>query len=156
MVLWFKNGRLFASTAVSPWTAAGRNMFVANYTPNFTMSPGMGVPLDEMDLTIEDFDGTTTLRTLPLAWLPSDDIVEVSGSKWSGTKLSGLSAKCAARTGQLKGTMAFSTVHSNGAIKKVKGTFTGVVMGGSGYGTVVVPGEGSWAVKIAVCGSCSL
>ena len=153
-VFWFKNGRLFTASAVSPWTAAGRKPFVANYTLGFTMSPGMGDPLDEMDLTVEDIDETTTLRTLPLAWSPTDDIVEVKGSKWNGSKLSWLSAKCTARTGQLKGTMAFSTLRPNGAVRKVKGTFAGVVMGGSGYGTVVVTGEGSWAVKIAVCGSC--
>ena len=154
-VLWFKNGHLLTSSAVSPWTAAGRKPFVANYTLGFTMSPGMGEPLAEMDLIVEDIDETTTLRTLPLAWSPSDDIVEVKGSKWNGTKLSGFTAKCTARTGQLKGTLAFPTLRPNGAVRKVKGTFTGVVMGGSGYGTVVVTGEGSWAVKIAVCGSCS-
>ena len=154
-VLWFKNGRLFTSTAVGPWVSAGRNAFAANYTLGFTMSPGMGEPLDEMDLSVEDIDEATTLRGLPLAWSPSDDIVEVKGSKWNGTKVSWFTAKCAARTGQLKGTLAFSTLRPNGAVRKVKGTFTGVVMGGSGYGTVVVTGEGSWAVKIAVCGSCS-
>ena len=153
-VLWFKNGRLLTSSAVSPWTAAGRKPFVANYTLGFTMSPGMGEPLAEMDLIVEDIDEATTLRGLPLAWSPSDDIVEVKGSKWNGTKLSGFTAKCTARTGQLKGTLAFSTLRPNGAVRKVKGTFTGVVMGGSGYGTVVVTGEGSWGVKIAVCGSC--
>lgn len=154
-VLWFKNGRLFTSSAVSPWTAAGLKPFVANYTLGFTMSPGMGDPLDEMDLTVEDVDETTTIRGLPLAGSPSDDIVEIKGTKWTGTALSGFSAKCTARTGQLKGSLKFSTVRPNGAIRKVKGTFTGVVMGGSGYGTVVVTGEGSLAVKVAVCGSCS-
>lgn len=154
-VLWFKNGRLFTSTAVGPWVSAGRNAFAANYTLGFTMSPGMGEPLDEMDLSVEDVDETTTIRGLPLAWSPSDDIVEITGTKWTGTALSGFTAKCTARTGQLKGSLKFSTVRPNGAIRKVKGTFTGVVMGGSGYGTVVVTGEGSWAVKVAVCGSCS-
>ena len=154
-VLWFKNGRLFTSTAVSPWVSAGRNAFAANYTLGFTMSPGMGKPQDEMDLSVEDVDETTTIRGLPLAWSPSDDMVEIKGAKWTGTALSGFSAKCTARTGQLKGLIKFSTVRPNGAIRKVKGTFTGVVMGGSGYGTVVVTGEGSWAVKVAVCGSCS-
>ena len=154
-VLWFKNGRLLTSSAVSPWTAAGRNPFVANYTLGFTMSSGIGEPLDEMDLTVEDVDETTTFRGLPLAWTPSDDIVEVKGMKWNGTKVSGFSSQCTARTGLLKGTMSFSTVRPNGAVRKVKGAFTGIVMGGSGYGTVVVTSEGSWGVKIAVCGSCS-
>ena len=108
-----------------------------------------------MDLTVEDVDETTTVRGLPLAWTPSDDIVEVKGLKWNGTKVSGFSSKCTARTGQLKGTMSFSMVRPNGAVRKVKGAFTGIVMGGSGYGTVVVTGEGSWGIKIAVCGSCS-
>ena len=155
-VLWFKNGRLLTVTAVSPWKAAGRYAsFVANYTPNFTMSSGMGEPLDEMDLTIEDFDETAIMRALPLAWSPAYDVVEVKGTKWNGTKTSYFSAKRTGSSSQLKGSMTFSTVRANGAIKKVKGTFTGVVMGGSGYGTVFVAGEGTWAVKIAVCGSCS-
>lgn len=155
-VLWFKNGRLLNVSAVSPWKAAGRYAsFVANYTPSFTMSQGMGESLGEMDLIIEGFDETAPIRALPLAWSPAEDIVEVKGAKWKGTQQTYFSAKCTARTGQLKGTMQFSTVRPNGRIKKVKGAFTGVVMGGSGYGTVFVSGEGTWAVKIAVCGSCS-
>ncbi|MBQ4199629.1 MAG: thioredoxin family protein [Kiritimatiellae bacterium] len=155
-LLWFKNGRLLATTAVSPWRAAGRYAsFVAHYTPVFTMSQGMGTPMDEMDLTIEDFDDNAIIRALPLAWSPAADIVEIKGTKWQGTQQSYFSAKCTTRTGTLKGTMKFSTLRNNGSIKKVRGTFTGVVMGGSGYGTVMVSGEGTWAVKIAVCGSCS-
>ncbi len=155
-VLWFKNGRLLTATAIRPWKAVGRYAsFIANYVPNFTMSSGIGEPLNEMDLTIEDFDETALLRALPLAWSPSEDIVEVKGTKWIGTKASYFSARCTVSSGLLKGNMTFSTVRPNGAIKKVKGTFTGVIMGGSGYGTVFVAGEGTWAVKIAVCGSCS-
>ena len=155
-VLWFKNGRLFTATAIRPWKAVGRYAsFTANYTPNFTMSSGVGEPLEEMDLTIEDFDETALLRALPLAWSPSEDIVEVRGRKWNGTKASYFSARSTGSSGQLKGSMTFSTVRANGSIKKVKGTFTGVIMGGSAYGTVFVGGEGTWAVKIAVCGSCS-
>lgn len=155
-VLWFKAGRLLATTAVSPWKAAGRfASFVARYTPNFTMSPGSGEPMGEMDLAIERFDEKAPIRNLPLAWSPSEDIIEVKGTKWTGTKKSYFSAKCTERTGQLKGKLQLSTLRPNGSIKKVKGTFTGVVMGGSGYGTLLVAGEGTWAVKIAVCGSCS-
>ena len=155
-VLWFKNGRLLNVSDVSPWKAAGRYAsFVANYKPSFTMSAGMGEPPGEMDLTIEEFDETAPIRALPLAWSPAEDVVEMKGAKWKGTQQTYFSANCTARTGQLKGTMTFSTVRPNGSIKKVRGKFTGVVMGGSGYGTVFVPGEGTWAVKIAVCGSCS-
>jgi hypothetical protein len=155
-VLWFKNGRLLNVSGVSPWKAAGRHAsFIANYTPSFTMSTGMGEPLGEMDLTIEDFDETAPIRALPLAWSPAEDVVEIKGAKWQGTQQTCFLAKCTAHTGQLKGSMTFSTVSPNGSIKKVRGTFTGVVMGGSGYGTVLVSGEGTWAVKIAVCGSCS-
>ena len=155
-VLWFKNGRLLTTTAVSPWRAAGRNAsFTANYVPNFTMSSGMGDPLAEMDLTIEDFDESMFMQDLPLAWSPSEDVVAVQGTKWNGTKASYFSARSSLRTGLLNGTMRFSVARPNGSIKKVTGAFTGIVMGGSGYGTVSVAGEGTWAVKIAVCGSCS-
>ena len=155
-VLWFKNGKLLNASCVSPWRAAGRSAsFAATYTPSFTMSPGTGEPLDEMDLAIENFDESTQIRSLPLAWSPSEDVVEVKGTKWKGTQQSGFSAKYTPRTGQIKGTIMFPTVRSNWSVKKVKGTFTGVVMGGTGYGTVSVLGEGTWAVKIAVCGSCS-
>lgn len=155
-VLWFKNGRLLTATAISPWKAVSRYAsFIANYSPSFTMSSGFGEPMEEMDLTIEDFDDSAIMRALPLAWSPAYDVVEVKGRKWSGTNTSYFSARLTGSSGQLKGTMTFSTVRPNGSIKKVRGTFTGVIMGGSGYGTVFVAGEGTWAVKIAVCGSCS-
>ena len=68
-------------------------------------------------------------------------------------ELTDFSAKCNARTGILSGKMTFFTEKADGRVKKVNGKFSGIVMGGSGYGTVVTK-EGTWAVKIAVCGGC--
>ena len=81
-------------------------------------------------------------------------MVSVSGRKWAGTELTGFKATANARTGALKGSFTFLTGDAQRP-KKVRGTFAGAVMGGAGYGSVVVKGEGSWAVKVTPCGGCS-
>ena len=138
----------------TPWVAAGKTAFTAKITPMFTMSPGMGNVPAELDLMLPGFDPSGTIQGLPLANDPTEDAVTVKGSTWRGTEESGLSAHCSKTTALLSGRMVFCLDKGDGRIKRVHGQVRGVVLGGAGYGTVVVSREGSWPVKIAVCGGC--
>ena len=129
-VIWFRNGRIYSIADVAPWVSGGKNVFTANYTPSFTMSPGYGEIEDELELTLGGLDLL-------------EDVVSVKRTVWTGEE-TGFKACFSSKTGALKGRMT-----------ALGGKFYGVVMGGSGYGTIVVPGTGSWPVKIAVCGGCS-
>ena len=153
-VAWFRNGKLLNFTDGTPWVVAGKTAFTAKITPMFTMSPGMGNVPTELDLTLPGFDPSGTIQGLPLANDPTEDTVTVKGSTWRGTEESEFRAHCSKTTDLLSGKMVFSLMRGDGRIKRVRGQFKGVVLGGAGYGTVVVGKEGSWPVKIAVCGGC--
>ena len=153
-VVWFRNGKIYAITDVAPWIAAGDSPFVCRYTPTYTQSSGFGVVQDELELSIVGMDGSTVLKGLSLAEDPSFDIVTVKGNVWKGLDTS-FQARRSLANATLKGSIKFKTANSAGFSRSVTGRFYGAVMGGSGYDTIVVPGEGSWAVKIAVCGGCS-
>ena len=153
-VMWFKNGRLFSVTDESEWIAAGKNgAFRTSVTTLNTTAPGTGVVEGEMDFQLSGFDEGGTIKGMKAVVDPTLDIVTVSGRKWAGTSDTLFKATANATTGLLTGSMTFF-VGSEARPRKVKGTFSGVVMGGSGYGSVVVKGEGSWAAKITACGSC--
>lgn len=155
-VVWFKDGKLLCFSAVAPWTfGVGAEAFSVACEPSATMSAGIGNVPDELDFAILDFDAETTLGGLPLAQDPSIDTVKVVKNRWQGSSMTAFKATCAAKTGLLKGSMVFQAAQPNGRTRRFKGLFSGVVMGGSAYGTVRVNGEGSWAVKVAVCGGCS-
>ena len=155
-VIWFKNGRLLCFTDIAPWVSAGRDGgFTAKYAPSSTMSPGFGNVPGELELSLLDFPEDVKLGGLPLAVDPSLDFVTVSRRKWSGSDTTLFTATMTAKTGALKGSMTFFADNGGARPKRVKGAFSGIVMGGAGYGTVVVKGSGSWAVRVAVCGSCS-
>ena len=153
-VMWFKNGRLFSVTDESDWIAAGKNgAFRTSVTTLNTTAPGTGVVEGEMDFQLSGFDEGGTIKGMKAVVDPTLDIVTVSGRKWAGTSDTLFKATANATTGLLTGSMTFF-VGSEARPRKFKGTFSGVVMGGSGYGSVVVKGEGSWAAKITACGSC--
>lgn len=154
-VMWFRNGKLHSINDVAPWVAGGKNPFTATVQPMFTMSSGYGTVEEELEFTLVGFDADGTIGGYPLAEDPTYDDVEVRKTKWKGTETTAFSATCNKKTGALNGSMYFYGTKPNGKIAKFKGNFYGVVVGGSGYGTVVVKDEGSWAVKIAVCGGCS-
>ena len=109
---------------------------------------------EQLELSIANFPETATLGGMTLVEDQSFDEVSVRRRKWVGTEATGFSASCNSRSGLLSGSMKFR-VAGGGTEKTVVGKFSGVVVGGAGYGTVAVKGDGSWAVKIAVCGSCS-
>jgi len=153
-VLWFQNGRLLSATDVSSWKRTGTVTFDVSYSPTFTMSSGYGTVQNELELVISGMDEKTVVKGLPLAENPAEDWVVVSGKKWQGEEF-GFTARCDSKTGVLTGSQTLLTVKADGKTKKVKATFYGVVMGGSGYGTLVVTNDASWPVKIAICGSCS-
>ena len=154
-VAWFKDGKLLSIDDVSDWVSAGKRSFVCPIGISSTMSSGIGSVPYEPELTITDFASQEELGGLPLATDHSIDEVTVTGSHWKGSDLTRFDARCTQSTGVLRGKMKFRVVQKNGRLKNISGAFYGIVMGGSGYGTVVVKNEGSWAVKIAVCGSCS-
>ena len=152
-LVWFKNGRLLTVDGISKWKAAGKYQFENDVSVSATMSPGAGSVPERLDLTISD--PPETLGGMALVEGQAADEVVVKGRKWSSSEFVLFNASVAAKTGLLSGSITFRVKKPNGGEKKVKGTFKGIVMGGSGYGSVVVKGEGSWAVKIALCGSCS-
>lgn len=153
-VVWFRHGKIYSITDVAPWVSDGKNVFTAKYVPSFTMSSGYGEVVEELELTLGGFDADAKIGGGTLAADPSEDVVCTTRTKWTGVE-TGFKAGFSVKTGELKGFLPFGIVADNGEIKKVKGKFHGTVMGGSGYGTVVVSGTGSWPVKIAVCGGCS-
>ncbi len=155
-VAWFKGDKLLSIDDVSEWKAeTSKYAFACPVTISTTMSCGTGSTPYEPELTIADFANQEWLGGLPLAGDQSIDEVTVVGKKWKGTDVTRFTASCNSSTGVLKGKLYFRVLQPNGRPKKVTGNFTGIVMGGSGYGTVLVKKEGTWAVKIAVCGSCS-
>lgn len=154
-VTWFRNGKLLGFTGVAPWKSTKDGGFVSAYTVSSTMSAGMGNVPAELELTLLDFDSSTVLGNLPLADEPMGDLVEVDGLKWKGTEATEFKASVNGRTGSLKGKMMFHVRKPDGKIRRVSGLVRGVVMGGAGYGSIVLNNTGSWAVRIAVCGSCS-
>ena len=100
---------------------------------------------------LDGFDEDVKIKGMPVVVDPTLDVVEIAGDRWVGSTVTYFRAT--ANAGVLKGSMKFQVVDGK-RIRKVKGTFVGVVMGGSGYGTVYVKGVGSWAVKLVACGSC--
>ena len=153
-VIWFRNGKIYSIADVAPWISGGRNVFSVKYTPTFTMSSGYGEVEDELELTLVGFDAQEGIDGRQLAVDPSEDVVFVERRKWVG-EATGFKAGFSSSTGVLKGTFPFMVLSDGGTVSKISGRFYGAVMGGSGYGTVVVPKVGSWPVKIAVCGGCS-
>lgn len=152
--IWFKDGKLLCFEDVSKWVCADKkHPFAATVKPMATMSAGAGSASAEQELTISGFSGK--IDSLPVVGDPTVDEVTVSKTKWTGTDATSFKATCNKRTGLLKGSMTFIVKRENGKPKKIGGTFNGVVMGGSAYGSVVVKGVGAWPVKIAVCGGCS-
>ena len=154
-VAWFKDKTLLGVEQIGEWISAGKESFSLPVKMIHTMSPGFGAVPGELELNIANFPAATTLGGLVLVEDQSFDEVIVRGRKWAGTETTGFSAMCNARKGLLSGMMKFRVDGGNGQEKTVAGKFFGVVVGGAGYGTVVVKNEGSWPIKIAVCGSCS-
>ncbi len=154
-VAWFKDGRLFSVENVSQWVADGRNgKFAAEVGVLSTTSSGYGSVEPELDFTLSGIGEGDEINGRPVVVDPTYDFVEVKGLKWRGTEATMFSARCYDKSGLLDGSMVFYTGSAKKP-RKVKGSFKGIVMGGAGYGTVVVGGVGSWAVKITACGSCS-
>lgn len=152
-VIWFKDGRLFSIDTVSKWQSKGSQDFVATCTPSSTMSAGIGVIDEKLDLEIDGLE-SVLYEGLPPIGDPSLDEVTVVGKKWLGTEVSRLKLTLKSGTGLLSGSMRIDFEKTDGHLKKIKGVVRGVVMGGAGYGTLVIRGVGTWPVKITACGSC--
>jgi len=154
-VVWFKEGRLFSAEDISKWVAAGKNgSFETAVGILSTTSPGAGSVDGEVDFVMSGFDDSTLIKGRPVVVDPTSDIVEVKKLGWKGTEQTRFAARCSAKTGELSGSMVFYT-GTDRALSKEKATFSGIVMGGTGYGSVLVKGVGSWAAKLTACGSCS-
>ena len=153
-VVWFRAGRLNCFRSVMPWKVrVGGRAFEVALNPASTMASGVGVLREELEYTLLDFDPAGTQLGLPLVEDPTFDIVAVSKNGWNGLGMTGFKATMKS-SGLMSGSVKFLLEGVNGRQKTVRGAFTGVVMGGSAYGTVVVRQAGAWPAKIAVCGSC--
>lgn len=137
-VIWFKSGRLLGFGDVAPWVSAGKNEFVSVVKPNSTSYSGTGDVPEELELTIAGLDDYGAI-----------DTVTATSKRWVGVDTK-FKASVKNSTGVLSGNTKLAI---DG--RMVSARFYGIIMGGGGYGTAVVPKIGSWAVKIAVCGGCS-
>ena len=151
-ILWFKNGWLINVTDVSEWQSMKEEGFSVKWSPVYTALPGMGSLVEDMELLFND--PLTELDGLPLTKDPDADRIIVSKNKWKGTDVSGFSVRLTAQTGFFSGTMSFYLDKGNGSVKRTKGTVNGIVVGGTGYGAVLVRNVGSWAVKVSACAAC--
>ena len=155
-VLWFKNGRLFSIADESEWVAAGRNgTFSTAIKVTHTLSSGYGELPNEVDLILGGIDDATTINGQKIIGDPTIDIVNISGAKWTGSSATCFTAKHNAKTGEMNGSLTLLTGDPNRP-RKVRAKFYGTVMGGSGYGTIVVKNVGSWPIGLMPCGSCSV
>ena len=150
--LWFKNGWLYNVTEIGPWKRVAKDAFEVAWWPVYTADSGSGVISDEMELL---FDAPPeTIGGLPLAQNPEADSITPHGAMWKGTDASRFSARLTARTGAFSGSMMFYGDKGGRTTKRTRATVHGVVVGGTGYGTVLVKNVGSWAVKVSACGAC--
>ena len=155
-MLVFSNGQLAAVTGLSAWKATGRPAaFTATWSTDATFSavPGAGNVPETMYLGIVGFDAAAGIGGKAVAVSPADDMVAVARNKWTGTKgVSDLKATFKPKDGTFKGSFIFHVLE-NGRQKKVKATISGVVVDGVPYGTAVIKGVGSWAIKLTgTCG----
>ena len=150
--LWFKNGWLINVTDISEWRRTVDDEFSVRWTPVYTALPGTGEISGDMELLFDD--PLTELQGLPLVSDPEADAITASGSKWKGTDVSGFSARLSMRTGEFSGSMNFYSDKGGGKTKRTRANVYGVVVGGTGYGTVFVKNVGSWAVKVSACAAC--
>ena len=150
--LWFKNGWLINVTDVSEWRRTDGEEFSVTWTPVYTALPGAGEISEDMELLFNE--PPTELQGLPLVAAPEADSIIASGNKWKGTDVSGFSVRVTERTGTFSGSMNFHADGGGGKIKRTRADVYGVVIGGTGYGTVLVKNVGSWAVKVSACAAC--
>jgi len=150
--LWFKNGWLINVTDVSEWKSAKGEGFSVNWTPFYTALPGISAIAEDMELLFNE--PLSELNGVPLAEDPEADSITATRTRWKGTVTSGFAARLATRTGTFSGSMNFYTDRGGGSVKRTRATIYGVVVGGTGYGTVLVNNIGSWAVKISACAAC--
>ncbi len=152
-IAWFKDGRLLVVDSISKWTAAGPDDFVSDVTASFTMSKGQGEIPPEMELSIAPMP--ESILGMPVIEDVSYDQISAKPKKWSGTSLSGFKASVNSHNGLFTGTMDFRLLRDNGRERKLRGKVRGIVIGGAGYGFVYVKDAGTWALRIALCGSCN-
>lgn len=150
--LWFKNGWLIHVTDISEWKRTTNEEFSVKWTPVYTALPGTGEIAEDMELLFNE--PPTELQGLPLVADPEADSIVASGNKWKGTDVSGFSVRVTMRTGAFSGSMNFYADKGGGRIKRTRAEVYGVVIGGTGYGTVLVKNAGSWAVKVSACAAC--
>ena len=154
-MLEFANGTLARVTGLSAWKSTSRTAsFTATWSPDvaFTAVSGSGTVPATMYLQIVGFDAAAGIGGKAVAVSPADDAVVVTRNKWTGTKgVSDLKATFKPADGTFKGSFNFYVL-DNGRQKKVKATISGVVVDGVPYGTAIIKGVGSWAIKFV--GSC--
>lgn len=153
-IAWFKDGKLLSVENVTAWRAAGKRTFTCPVTIMHTMTKNVSEVEAEQELVIEQFGPTSTIGGLPLAVDPSYDAITIRSRKWKGTAATKFTATSSNATGLLTGKMTFQVITSIGRIRKISCNFFGAIMGGAGYGTVIIKNEGSFAVKITACSAC--
>lgn len=152
-IAWFKNGKLLSVDSIAKWVAAGPDDFESDVTVSFTMSPGLGSIPAEMELAINPLP--ETILGMPVLEDVSYDQITAKTKKWKGTSLSTFNVSVNSINGLFTGTMDFRLLRANGRERKLRGKVRGVVVGGAGYGFVYVKNAGTWAIRVALCGSCN-
>ena len=150
--IWFKNGWVINVTDVGEWQCTKDEAFSVMWTPVFTALPGTGEIAEDAELLFNE--PFTELQGFPLAVDPDADAIAIAKNKFKGTEISGFSARLTMRTGEFAGSMNFYTDRGGRFAKRTRATVYGVVVGGTGYCTVLVKNVGSWAVKVSACAAC--
>ena len=154
--IWFKNGKIFNITGISPWhrvIRGGDDVFVG-WRPIFSPCSGCGDIPDEMELAVIGLSAGDLVKGLPLVSGYEDEFVEVNKQTWKGSDVSRFKARCDLNTGILKGSSVL-TVLDGEKPRRHSAKFQGVIVNGNAYGTLVVPKDGTYPVKITSCDACS-
>lgn len=144
-ILEFDNGQLKAVTGLSDWKSTMRNaQFTAKWSTNivFTAASDSETVPATMYLQVTGSGAGTA------AISPTSDMVVTKRNKWTGTKgVSDLHVTFKPFDGTFRGTSRFQVPGSKGTMNATA-TLSGVVVNGVPYGTAVIRGVGSWAIKL--------
>ena len=150
--LWFKDGWFIHVTDIGEWQNTNAGGFSVQWSPVYTALPGRGEIAEDMELLFND--PLTELQGFPLVEDPDADAITAAKGKFKGTEVSDFFARWTVQTGEFSGTMNFYTDRGGRVAKRTKATVYGVIVGGTGYCSVLVRNVGSWAVKISACAAC--
>ena len=150
--LWFREGWLFNVSDIRSWSSVGKSGFTAGWRPIYSSVPGVGKIVNEFELVLPEVP--ETIGGHPLLVNPSGDSIAIRRTSWTGTEISGFSAKMNKMTGLLSGSMKFFLEGRKGSVLSKACKVSGVVIDGTAYCSALSRGNGSYAVRVSSCDAC--